>query len=69
MADAGLWERRKRGFVLWRPAVADPRPTLVIGQLQAGAPVSLAGEQRIDLAQDGRFADLWSVDAQQCGLA
>jgi hypothetical protein len=66
--DADLLKRRQRDFVLWRVAVPDPPPMLVIGQLQIGAPVSLAGQQRIDLTQDGQFADLWSVSAQQCGL-
>ncbi len=67
--DADLLNRRERDFVLWRLAVPDPPPTLVIGQLQAGAPVTLAGEQRIDLTQDAQFPDLWSVSAQQSGLA
>lgn len=67
--NADLLDRRQRDFVLWRLTVPDPPPTLVIGQLQAGAPVTLAAEQRIDLAQDGRFPDLWWVSVQQFGLA
>lgn len=66
---ADLLERRRQNFVLWRVSAPDPPPTLVIGQLQAGAPVALAGEQRFDLERDKRFADLWSVSVASCGLA
>jgi pullulanase len=67
--DADLLNRRQRAFVLWRLTVPDPPPRLVIGQLHAGAPVTLDAELRVDLTQDVRFPDLWWVSAEQLALA
>lgn len=65
---ADILKRRRRDFVLWRVAIPDPPPTLVIGQLQPGAPVTLGKRERIELTRDAEFPDLWSVTARDCGL-
>ena len=57
--NADILAQRQDSFVLWRAAQSTPPPTLVIGQLLPGAPVSLAGEQRSDLMQSAQFPDLW----------
>lgn len=63
-----LFERRRRSFVLWRPAVTNPPPRLVIGRFQPGNPASLAGEQSLDLSADPQFPELWQRPADKCGL-
>jgi glycosidase len=67
--DAHVLTLRTRHFVLWRPARTSPVPTLVIGRLQPGAPVTLTGEQRFDLSPSDQHPDLWSLAAEDCGLA
>jgi pullulanase len=59
---------RRKEFLLWRPARTEPPPSLVIGRLQSGAPVTLAGERSVELSQSAHGADLWSVEARRCGL-
>ena len=63
---AHLFGLKKSAFVLWNPHNINPEPPmLVIGQFQAGNPPSLANRQVFPLTQQ---ADLWSIDAAQCGL-
>ncbi|MEV0614553.1 alpha-amylase family glycosyl hydrolase [Nonomuraea sp. NPDC050404] len=59
--------RRESAFLLWRPAVADPAPRLVIGRFQPGNPPSLADERAIALVPE--TPDLWTVAAASCELA
>jgi pullulanase len=59
---------RRKEFVLWRPRRTEPPPSLVIGRLQPGAPVTLVGERSVELAQSPHGADLWSVEARRCEL-
>jgi glycosidase len=66
--NADILTQRQDHFVLWR-AASTPPPTLVIGQLQLGAPVSLVGEQRFDLEPSLNFPDLWTIAAADCQLA
>jgi pullulanase len=66
--DANIRVRKENAFVLWRVAVPEIVPSLVIGQLAAGAPVSLAGEQQFGLQQDAEHPDLWWIGADGCGL-
>lgn len=66
--DADILSLRQHSFVLWRVTRSSPPPELVIGQLQPGAPVSLTGERRVTLTQSAQFADLWAVEAADCGL-
>lgn len=54
--------------MLWRAAASAPPPRLVIGQLQPGAPVTLAGEQQFDLQRVVGFPDLWVIPAVNCNL-
>lgn len=67
MAD--ILTRKVNNFVMWRAAPGASPPSLVIGQLQLGAPVTLVGEQQFDLQQDAHFPDLWVRPAVNCDLA
>lgn len=56
-------------FVLWRARASTPPPSLVIGTLNPGAPVTFTGEQRIDLApRSAGDIDLWVIPAADCNL-
>lgn len=64
-----IFRLKETHFVLWRGRATAPPPCLVIGTLSPGAPASLAGEQRFDLAP--RLAadiDLWVIPAADCNL-
>jgi len=65
--NAHIFALRQHNFALWGAASAHA-PTLIIGQLQPGAPVSLTGEQRFDLHRSPDFADLWTIAAADCQL-
>ena len=52
---------RRKEFLLWRPARTEPPPSLVIGRLQSGAPVTFVGERSVELTESPHGADLWSV--------
>jgi len=67
--NADIFTTRAKNFVLWRGAPSTPPPKLVIGQLQPGAPVTLAGEQQFELQQSAGFPDLWMIPAAKCKLA
>ena len=66
--QADIFARREQHFVLWRGAAQTPPPTLIIGQLQLGAPVALVGEQRFQLQPAAGFPDLWVLPADHCHL-
>jgi len=63
-----LFERRRRAFVLWRPAHDDPAPALLVGPApqKAGEPIS--GLREIPLRRDAEHPELWQVPAAECGL-
>lgn len=63
-----LFGLKTSAFVLWSPHAVDPVPQLVIGRFQAGNPPSLADRKVFPLTQHPQQADLWSIDASQCGL-
>jgi pullulanase len=63
-----LLERKQTHFVLWRPAITDPPPALVIGTFRAGNPPSFEPLNKFDLAPSPASADLWEVAASACGL-
>ena len=63
-----LFELRKKAFVLWRPRVTDVAPRLVIGQFQPGNPPTLARRQSFELTRVVNTNDLWSIEADACGL-
>ncbi|NRQ36744.1 alpha amylase [Nonomuraea sp. NN258] len=58
--------RRESGFVLWRPALTDPAPSLVIGRFEPGNPPGLADERDIPFVRES--TDLWVLPAADCGL-
>jgi pullulanase len=66
--SADIFTRRETSFVLWRCASSRPAPALIIGKLQAGAPISFADEQQIDLQQSIDSPDLWEIPAANCNL-
>jgi pullulanase len=67
--DVDVLTLRREHFVLWCPGRSSPAPSLVIGQLQPGAPVTLTGERQVELIRSAEFPDLWSVAARRCELA
>jgi pullulanase len=60
---------RATHFVLWRPAVDDPIPSLVIGRFAAGNPPALAEQAVHPLTPLDGHPDVWVVPAVECGLA
>lgn len=66
--NADVLTLTQHNFVLWRATPTTPPPALVIGQLQEGAPVSLASAHRFDLQQSAQFPDLWMIAAADCQL-
>jgi len=66
--SANILTRKETAFVLWRGGNANPPPTLIIGQLQAGAPSTFIAEQRLALQLAPGFTDLWELAAANCNL-
>ncbi|HEV2843143.1 MAG TPA: alpha-amylase family glycosyl hydrolase [Chthoniobacterales bacterium] len=64
-----LFELRKKAFVLWRPGKTDVVPRLVIGRFMPGNPPTLAERQNFELTQVEGHSDLWSINANECGLS
>ena len=68
-----LLQRKRTHFVLWRPAIVDPPPKLVIGRFdEDGRPPALAEERTFTLVpspiSDADPPDVWEVDARRCEL-
>ena len=63
-----IFELKKHSFVLWYPLAKHPVPRLIIGQFKAGNPPTLANERSFDLALTAPYADVWTVNAADCGL-
>jgi pullulanase len=63
-----LLQRKRTHFLLWRPAVTNPPPALVIGTFRAGNPPSFEQLNRFDLAPSPMSPDLWEVPAAACSL-
>ena len=61
---ADIFTRKKDHFVLWRPAVTDPAPMLLIGSFDQ--PVSQYRE--IPLKPDHIFPELWHIPAAECEI-
>ena len=66
--SAHLFGLKKSAFVLWRPRRVNPPPKLVIGVFQPGNPPTLTKRKEFPLTQQFGPADLWGIDAAQCGL-
>ena len=64
-----LLQRKRTHFLLWRPRVTNPPPTLVIGTLRNGNPPAFVSHRRIDFAPSAAANDLWEVAAAACSLA
>ena len=65
---ANLLERKRTHFVLWAPHTGAQAPQLIIGELQATNPASLANERTLDMADATGSRDLWQLAAAQAGL-
>lgn len=65
---ANLLERKRTHFVLWAPHTGAQAPKLIIGELQATNPVSLANERAMDMVDATGARDLWQLAAAQAGL-
>ncbi|HEY0455280.1 MAG TPA: alpha-amylase family glycosyl hydrolase [Verrucomicrobiae bacterium] len=63
-----LLKRKTSAFILWRLGSATTPPLLIIGQLQAGSPVSLINERQIAMTRVPGIADLWEAAAINCNL-
>ncbi|HET7019722.1 MAG TPA: alpha-amylase family glycosyl hydrolase [Xanthobacteraceae bacterium] len=63
-----LLQRKRTHFLLWRPAVTNPPPALVIGTFRTGNPPSFEGLNRFDLAPSPISPDVWEVSAAACSL-
>lgn len=68
-STANIFLLKETHFVLWRGRATTPPPRLIIGTLNPGAPVTLAGEQQFDLAPNtAADTDLWVIRAADCNL-
>ena len=65
---ANLLQRKETHFVLWRPAVTNPVPRLVIGILAPANPPTLQNLQEFPLEASANFPELWEIDARNIGL-
>ncbi|GCE08844.1 alpha-amylase family glycosyl hydrolase [Dictyobacter aurantiacus] len=65
---ADLLVHKRTHFALWRPAVTDPAPELVIGIFAPGDPPTLANAQTFPLSPSAKGSDLWDIAARDCLL-
>jgi hypothetical protein len=66
--DPAILETRKSSFVLWRPALVEPAPVLVIGRFRDGNPRTLVDRATFPLARDVSRPDFWVIDPRLAGL-
>ena len=66
--SSNLLKRKETHFILWRPAVTNPKPILVIGILAPGNPPDLQNRQEFFLQQSPTLPELWEIDARTLGL-
>lgn len=64
-----LLERRASHFLLWRPAITQPAPRLIIAILAPGNSPALHSVQEHPLIQSPLFPERWELDARTLGLA
>jgi 1,4-alpha-glucan branching enzyme len=67
MAD-NLLARKETAFVLWRVGNPTQPPTLIIGQLQLGTPITFINEQHFMLQPVPGIPDLFEIPAANCNL-
>jgi len=63
-----IFERRKKSFVLWRPAKITNPPSLIIGTLVPGNPSTFKELGWFEMSQVAGHPDLWECKAADCGL-
>jgi pullulanase len=63
-----LLSRKQTKFVLWRPRVSEPAPTLYIGYFKTPASPSFENFREIPLQSSPQFPELWEVSAKECNL-
>lgn len=63
-----LLERKESAFVLWRVGNNNQPPTLIIGQLKLGTPITFTNEQHFTLQPVAGFTDLFEIAAGDCNL-
>lgn len=67
---ADLLTRKETSFVLWTVGNTTPAPSLIIGQVKPGAPITLPEEHNKFLLQPvSGFPDLWEIPAAKCNLS
>src|SRR5690348_15785650 len=65
---ADLLVHKRTHFALWRPAVTDPAPKLVIGSCVPGDPPTFAQAHTFPLSPSAKGPDLWDIAAKDCLL-
>jgi pullulanase len=65
---ADLLTHKKTHFALWRPAITDPAPRLIIGTFEPGDPPALKQERAFPLSLSTKGQDLWDIAASDCQL-
>ncbi|MDF5725112.1 MAG: alpha-amylase family glycosyl hydrolase [Rhizonema sp. PD37] len=66
---ADLLARKETSFVLWHVGNTTQVPSLIIGQVKLGAPITLIKEEHFLLQQVSGFPDLWEIPAAKCNLS
>jgi pullulanase len=62
-----LFQRKQTHFVLWRPGVVNPVPSIHLCTLEADS-TSLTPFKEMELIQSEAFPDLWEIAAKDCYL-
>jgi 1,4-alpha-glucan branching enzyme len=65
---ANLLARKETAFVLWRVGNTNQPPTLIIGQLHPGTPITFSNERRFTLQPVTGFPELFAIPAADCNL-
>jgi pullulanase len=65
---ADLLRRKQTHFLLWRPGVVEPAPTLYIGNVLIKSSTPFENFREIPLRQSQQFPELWEVAAKDCNL-
>ena len=65
---ANLLARKETAFVLWRVGNTNQPPTLIIGQLHPGTPITFSNERRFTLQPVAGFPELFEIPAADCNL-
>jgi 1,4-alpha-glucan branching enzyme len=63
-----LLSRKQTHFVLWRPGISQPPPSVYIAKPSAKASNRFEKVGEYPLSQSPEFPELWEISAQACGL-